>query len=88
MADAARDLTSMSGPLVRVNGEMLETDLATGRAAQTVDRFRERLLYLVSAANGLAIVRRAFQQTYQAVKELDDVMTEMAVVTDLSVGDY
>ena len=58
------------------------------QATQAADQFKQRLLYLVSAANAVQIVRRAFQQTYQAVKELDDVMTQMAVVTTKSVGDY
>jgi hypothetical protein len=33
-------------------------------------------------------MRRAFRDAFSAIKELDATMTEMAVVTDLSVGDY
>jgi hypothetical protein len=33
-------------------------------------------------------MRHAFQDAMQTIKELDATMTEMAVVTDLGVGDY
>jgi hypothetical protein len=33
-------------------------------------------------------MRQAFNNSIATVKELDEVMTEMAVVTDLGVGDY
>jgi hypothetical protein len=34
------------------------------------------------------IARRALSDAIQTVKELDVVMTEMAVVTDAGIGDY
>ena len=71
--------------VVQENLRLIESET---QATQAADQFKQRLLYLVSAANAVQIVRRAFQQTYQAVKELDDVMTQMAVVTTKSVGDY
>lgn len=71
--------------VIQENLQFISTET---QAAQAADQFRQRILYLVSAANGVQIIRRAFQQTYQAVKELDDVMTQMAVVTTKSVGDY
>ena len=40
-----------------------------------------------SLVNVAQLVRRAFQDVYNTVKELDAVMTETAVVTDFSVGD-
>jgi TP901 family phage tail tape measure protein len=39
-------------------------------------------------AGGIEIARNAMRNAMSTIKELDKVMTEMAVVTDLSVGDY
>lgn len=71
--------------VVQENLRLIESET---QAAQAADQFKQRLLYLVSAANAVQIVRRAFNETLQAVKDLDAVMTQMAVVTTKSVGDY
>jgi hypothetical protein len=34
------------------------------------------------------IARRALSDAIQTIKDLDEVMTEMAVVTDAGIGDY
>jgi hypothetical protein len=34
------------------------------------------------------LARRAFQNAFSTIKELDKAMTEMAVVTELDVSDY
>jgi hypothetical protein len=39
-------------------------------------------------AGAVELLRRALRQAFETTKELDAAMTEMAVVTDLEVGDY
>jgi hypothetical protein len=39
-------------------------------------------------AGAVELLRRALRQAFETTKELDAAMAEMAVVTDLEVGDY
>ena len=39
-------------------------------------------------AGAVELLRRAFGSAFDTIKELDKAMAEMAVVTDLEVGDY
>jgi hypothetical protein len=47
-----------------------------------------RISAFVGLEGGIQLARRAMQSCFQTIKELDAAMTEMAVVTDLEVGDY
>lgn len=53
-----------------------------------VESFAKRLLQFFSIDNAVQLFKRSLREAFQAVKELDTVMTEMAVVTELDVGDY
>ena len=48
----------------------------------------ERIKDFVGLKGGIELARTAMRNAITTIKELDAVMTEMAVVTDLSVGDY
>ena len=48
---------------------------------------KDQVTHYFSLINAAQLLRRAFQDVYSTVKELDAVMTETAVVTDFSVGD-
>jgi hypothetical protein len=50
--------------------------------------FTERIKQFVGLAGGIEIARNAMRNAFSTIKELDAAMTEMAVVTDLGVGDY
>ena len=50
--------------------------------------FVERIKQFVGLAGGIEIARAAMRNAFSTIKELDAAMTEMAVVTDLEVGDY
>jgi hypothetical protein len=39
-------------------------------------------------AGAVEVLRRSLKSAFSTIKELDAVMSEMAVVTDLSIGDY
>ena len=50
--------------------------------------FANRVKQFVGIEGAARLARKAFQDAYQTIKELDAAMTEMAVVTELDVGDY
>lgn len=50
--------------------------------------FTSRIAQFVGLQGAIQIARRAMQNAMSTIKELDAAMTEMAVVTDLGVGDY
>jgi TP901 family phage tail tape measure protein len=57
------------------------------KASQT-EAFTERIKQFVGLQGAALIARHAVQNAMATIKELDATMTEMAVVTDLTVGDY
>lgn len=50
--------------------------------------FADRIKQFVGLAGAAQVLSKAIRSSFEATKELDAVMTEMAVVTDLKVGDY
>ena len=52
------------------------------------DAFVQRIKDFVGLKGAAMLARTALRSAMQSVKELDAAMTEMSVVTDLSVGDY
>ena len=50
--------------------------------------FADRIKQFVGLAGAAQVLSKALRSSFEATKELDAVMTEMAVVTDLKVGDY
>ena len=67
---------------------------STAEWEQADNRFRDnsaimsRISAFVGLQGGIQLARRAMQNALSTIKELDEAMTEMAVVTDLNVGDY
>jgi hypothetical protein len=52
------------------------------------DAFEGRIKSLLSLSGTLRVFRKVARDAISTITELDKTMTEMAVVTDLSVGDY
>jgi hypothetical protein len=50
--------------------------------------FANRIKQFVGIEGAARLARKAFQDAFKTIKELDAAMTEMAVVTELDVGDY
>ena len=57
-------------------------------AAGEIEGLMSRAKAFVGIQGAAQLARRALSNAFQTVKELDAQMTEMAVVTDLNVGDY
>ena len=52
-----------------------------------MEQIKHRVQDFFSLTNSVMLFRRAVQQAFETVKELDAAMTETAVVTDFNVGD-
>lgn len=57
-------------------------------AASNVTGLVNRIKQFTGLTGAALLMRRALQSAFRTIKELDQQMTEMAVVTDLGVGDY
>lgn len=57
-------------------------------AAGEVSGLMSRIKQFTGLTGAAIIMRRALQQAFNTIQELDKQMTEMAVVTDLEVSDY
>ena len=57
------------------------------RTADEISNIKQRVLEFFSITNSIQLFKRAVQEAFKTVKELDAVMTETAVVTDFTVGD-
>lgn len=68
--------------------EATETVKEMDEAAQQRDAFETKIKSFLGLSGAAQLMRSAIQDALSTIKELDATMTEMAVVTDLSVGDY
>ena len=57
-------------------------------AAGEVQGLISRIKYFVGLQGAVILARQALRGAFDTIKELDAAMTEMAVVTDLEIGDY
>lgn len=54
---------------------------------QEVEGLKQQITYFFGLSNSIELFKRAVRSAYDTVKELDEVMTQTAVVTDFTVGD-
>ena len=54
---------------------------------QDVAQVQQQILGFFSVSGGIDIFQRALRDAYETVRELDDAMTETAVVTEMTVND-
>lgn len=92
-----RSLESLEVPADQVNAFIDRFRNGMDQAGQSVHEFTEhekevkqfhdRLLQFFSISNSVRLFKRAIRSAFETVKELDSGMTEIAVVSDFSVGD-
>ena len=70
----------------KVNQAGDEFDLASQRV-QEFASLKSQVLSFFTITGAIQIFQRAVQSAFETVKELDEAMTEIAVVSDFSVGD-
>lgn len=92
-----RNLESLEVPADQVNAFIDRFRNGMNQAGQSVHeltehekevkQFHDRLLQFFSISNSVQLFKRAIRSAFETVKELDSAMTEIAVVSDFSVGD-
>lgn len=80
MAPAIKNVTNAADDL---NRELTETE----RRAQEIAQVKDNIMDFFSISNTIDIFKDSVRNAFDTVKELDAVMTEMAVVTDYSIED-
>lgn len=80
-----QDTTKMMGQQV---GDAAQSWDALNEAQQKANSMEQRIKQFIGMAGAAKVLKEALKDAFNTVKELDAVMTEMAVVTDLDVGDY
>lgn len=90
--EALKDGFEDGGEYAKEAGEKIEEATSAVKAMDEAASQREALEGKIKQFLGLQgaaqVMRSALRNAISTVKELDATMTEMAVVTDLSVGDY
>lgn len=61
---------------------------ALDKQMSDVSAITNRAKQYVGLVGGINILQKAISKASSSIKELDKIMTEMAVVTDLGIGDY
>jgi phage-related tail protein len=56
--------------------------------SRRTEDFENKVKQFLGMAGAVELFRRALRSAFETTKELDAAMTEMAVVTELDVGDY
>ena len=72
---------------VKLKGAGVEIEGLDRRAAD-VSALKARIGQFLGLEGAINIAQNAMRNAFETVKSLDNAMTEMAVVTNLSVGDY
>lgn len=98
IAQATEAFDTLAGNSHEVVSDLHELSSATEGARQHLslmdeqakneESFANRIKQFVGAAGAAKFFSDACRQAFATVKELDSVMTEMAMVTELDVGDY
>lgn len=70
----------------QINKTSEEINIATQRA-QELSNLKSQVLSFFTITGAIQLFRQAVQSAFETVKELDEAMTEIAVVSDFSVGD-
>ena len=78
MADSATDSIKSSVSTIQAQNEV----------ASRVEGLKDRIKQFLGVAGAVQVFQRASRDAIATISELDETMTEMAVVTELSVGDY
>lgn len=67
--------------------EAVDTTDDLKRAAAETENLKNQVLQFFSIGNTIEIFKQAIRSAYDTIKELDSAMTEIAVVSDFSIGD-
>lgn len=67
--------------------ELLQGADSANRLDAQIDSLKNSMLHFFSLTNGWFLFKKAVREAYDTIKELDKAMTDIAVVSDYSLGD-
>ena len=82
----SKDSTTSVEKMREALGETADTTEDLKRAAAETENLKNQVLQFFSIGNTIEIFKQAIRSAYDTIKELDSAMTEIAVVSDFSVG--
>ena len=85
---AAKETGEVVSGLTKKVDESAESFGNMAEAAREQEAFENKIKQFLGMAGAAQVLRSALRSAMDTIKELDATMTEMSVVTDLSVGDY
>jgi hypothetical protein len=89
--DYANTLEKAEQALIENREEIEKTAAAQKELNEVTARqeaFESKIKQFLGMSGAAQVLRSSIRNAMSTIKELDATMTEMAVVTDLSVGDY
>lgn len=87
LRNSISELTPEAGKMEKEIQETSDTfNLATQKAEEFAS-LKSQVLSFFTITGAIQLFQRAIQSAFETVKELDEAMTEIAVVSDFSVGD-
>ena len=81
---AKKTVTTLSDSLQQIKDETKSSDEEMGK----VQDLEKRIKAFLGIQGAVEVMRRAMRDALSTIVELDKQMAQMAVVTDLSIGDY
>lgn len=84
------EIKSTEPPLEQISDKVSQVENEFNLASQRAQEFanlKSQVLSFFTITGAIQLFRRAIDSAFETVKELDEAMTEIAVVSDFSVGD-
>lgn len=91
LAETQRNLRAMGGEAEELKKQIdagTESIKEQNKVLEQKQAFENKIKQFLGMAGAAQVMRSALHNAMATIKELDATMTEMSVVTDLSVGDY
>ena len=88
MEDSAEEITNEFNGMSKEIDEAKDSLKELSNEAQVLENFEANAKRFLGMAGAVEVFRKALSSAFNTIKELDLAMTEMAVVTDLDIGDY
>ena len=76
-----------AGAMETLRNSVSENTSAFKELDATLERFKQKAAYFFGIDNALRLLKRGLRSAYETVKDLDEVMTQTAVVTEYTVAD-
>ena len=81
-------VNNLKQSFTKTSAEILKAKSSQQQFNSELGMLKSRVQYFFGLTNSVMLFRRALNNAFKTVKELDEVMTQMAVVTPEGVGDY